>query len=93
MRNTFMSFHWLTQISPSATHGLALVAVAWLFVMRGCVQGNRLQILARDGPAHDPDALLRGLPGQKGLDRTVACRLARLYLVLFRETHEGDHMR
>jgi hypothetical protein len=46
MRNTFMSFHWLTQISPSATHGLALVAVAWLFVMRGCAQGNRSQILA-----------------------------------------------
>jgi hypothetical protein len=46
MRNTFMSFHWLTQISPSATHGLALVAVAWLFVLRGCAQGNRLQILA-----------------------------------------------
>jgi hypothetical protein len=46
MRNTFMSYHWLTQISPSATHGLALVAAAWLFVMRGCAQGNRLQILA-----------------------------------------------
>jgi hypothetical protein len=46
MRNTFMSFHWLTQISPSATHGLALVAAAWLFVTRGCVQGNRLQVLA-----------------------------------------------
>ena len=46
MRNTFMSFHWLTQISPSATHGLALVATAWLFVMKGCAQGNRLQILA-----------------------------------------------
>jgi hypothetical protein len=46
MRNPFMSFHWLTQISPSATHGLALVAVAWLFVMRGCAQGSRLQIVA-----------------------------------------------
>jgi hypothetical protein len=46
MRNTFMSYHWLTQISPSATYGLALLAVAWLFVMRGCTQGNRLQMLA-----------------------------------------------
>jgi hypothetical protein len=46
MRNTFMSYRWLTQISPSATYGLALLAVAWLFVMRGCAQGNRLQILA-----------------------------------------------
>jgi hypothetical protein len=46
MRNTFMSYHWLTQISPSATYGLALLAVAWLFVMRGCTQGSRLQVLA-----------------------------------------------
>src|SRR5450759_3683449 len=46
MQNTFMSYHWLTQISPSATYGLALLAVAWLFVMRGCLQGNRLQVLA-----------------------------------------------
>ena len=45
MRNTFMSYHWLTQISPSATYGLGLLAVAWLFVIRGCTQGNRLQML------------------------------------------------
>jgi hypothetical protein len=44
--NTFMSYHWLTQISPSATYGLALLAMAWLFVLRGCMQGNRLQLLA-----------------------------------------------
>ena len=46
MQNTFMSYHWLTQISPSATYGLALLAVAWLFVIRGCSQGSRLQVLA-----------------------------------------------
>jgi hypothetical protein len=46
MRNTFMSYHWLTQISPSTTYGLALLAAAWLFVLRGCTQGNRLQLLA-----------------------------------------------
>lgn len=46
MRNPFMSYHWLTQISPSATGGLALLAVAWLFVIRGCTQGNRLQVIA-----------------------------------------------
>jgi hypothetical protein len=46
MRNTFMSYHWLTQISPSATYGVALLAVAWLFVLRGCAQGSRLQVLA-----------------------------------------------
>src|ERR1700690_4177175 len=46
MRNPFMSYHWLTQISPSATGGLTLLAVAWLFVIRGCTQGNRLQVIA-----------------------------------------------
>ncbi len=46
MRNPFMSYHWLTQISPSASYGLAVLAVAWLFVMRGCAQGRRLQVIA-----------------------------------------------
>lgn len=40
MSNTFMSYHWLTQISPSATYGLAMLAVAWLFVLQGCQQGS-----------------------------------------------------
>jgi len=44
MRNTFMSYQWLTQISPSATYGLALLAVAWLFVIQGCVRGSRAQL-------------------------------------------------
>lgn len=42
--NTFMSYHWLTQISPSATYGLALLVVAWLFVIQGCARGSRLQL-------------------------------------------------
>jgi hypothetical protein len=46
MQNTFMSYHWLTQISPSATYGLALLAIAWLFVIQGCAQGSRLQVIA-----------------------------------------------
>ncbi|HWA71028.1 MAG TPA: hypothetical protein VG937_01765 [Polyangiaceae bacterium] len=40
MHNKFMSYHWLTQISPSATYGLALLAVAWLFVIKGCTEGS-----------------------------------------------------
>jgi hypothetical protein len=44
MQNPFMSYHWLTQISPSATYGLALLAVAWLFVIQGCTRGSRLQL-------------------------------------------------
>jgi hypothetical protein len=45
MQNTFMSYHWLTHISPSAPYGLALLTVAWLFVIQGCVQGSRVQLL------------------------------------------------
>ncbi len=44
MANPFMSYHFLTQISPSATYGLALLAVAWLFVVRGCRQGSLVQL-------------------------------------------------
>lgn len=44
MNNPFMSYHWLTQISPSATYGLAVLVVAWLFVIKGCVQASRLQL-------------------------------------------------
>lgn len=46
MDNAFLSYHWLTQISPSATHGLALLAVAWAFVLQGCVRGSPLQLAA-----------------------------------------------
>ena len=46
MQNTFMSYHWLTQISPSASYGLALLALAWLFVLLGCTRGSRLQLVA-----------------------------------------------
>jgi hypothetical protein len=44
--NPFLSYHWLTQISPSATYGLAVLAVAWLFVLKGCARGSRVQVLA-----------------------------------------------
>jgi hypothetical protein len=46
MQNTFMSYHWLTQISPSASYGLALLALAWLFVLLGCQRGNPSQLVA-----------------------------------------------
>ena len=45
MQNTFMSYHWLTQISPSASYGLAVLALAWLFVLLGCTRGSRLQLV------------------------------------------------
>lgn len=46
MRNPFMSYHFLTQISPSATHGVALLALGWLLVLRGCRRGSALQLAA-----------------------------------------------
>ncbi|HSS40707.1 MAG TPA: hypothetical protein VLT58_18215, partial [Polyangia bacterium] len=46
MQNPFMSYHWLTQISPSASYGLALLAMAWLFVLLGCTRASRLQLAA-----------------------------------------------
>jgi len=46
LQNTFMSYHWLTQISPSASYGLALLALAWLFVLLGCTRGRPLQLIA-----------------------------------------------
>jgi hypothetical protein len=46
LQNPFMSYHWLTQISPSANYGLALLSVAWLFVIVGCTRGSGLQLLA-----------------------------------------------
>lgn len=42
---TFMSYHCLTHISPGATYGIAVLALAWLFVMRGCTRGSLLQVL------------------------------------------------
>ena len=44
MQNPFLSYHFLTQISPSATYGLALLAVAWLFVVQGSTRGSRAQL-------------------------------------------------
>lgn len=46
MDNTFLSYHWLTHISPSATYGLSLLAVAWLFIFSACKRTNRHQLLA-----------------------------------------------
>jgi len=39
-----MSYNWLTQISPGATFGLAVLALAWLFVILGCMRGSFAQV-------------------------------------------------
>jgi hypothetical protein len=67
MGNPFMSYHFLTQISPSATYGLALLAVAWLFVVRACAEaapaappdGSTTESTVRDGQAGSRTPLLQ----------------------------------
>ena len=44
MQNQFMSYHWLTHISPSATYGLSLLSVAWTFVLKGCLKQSLSQV-------------------------------------------------
>jgi hypothetical protein len=44
--NTYLSYHWLTQIAPGTTYGIAMLAAAWLLVIVGCTRGSFLQILA-----------------------------------------------
>ena len=44
MGNTFLSYHWLAQISPGATFGLSMIALAWLFVLRGSTRGSLFQV-------------------------------------------------
>ena len=64
MQNTFLSYHWLTQISPSASYGLALVALAWLFVLLGCT-------------ARQPDTARRRLARRRDPRRLQAALLHR----------------
>jgi hypothetical protein len=42
--NPFLSYHWITQISPGALFGLVLTALAWLLVITGCLRGSVWQI-------------------------------------------------
>jgi hypothetical protein len=44
MRNTFLSYHWLAQISPGATFGLSIAALAWVFILRGCLRGRLFHV-------------------------------------------------
>ncbi len=36
----WLSYHWLQQISPTGAIGVAVLAVAWMFVLEGCRRGN-----------------------------------------------------
>lgn len=51
MQNRFMSYHFLTHISPSATYGLAILSVAWLFVLQGSVQKSFKKVIVGWGIA------------------------------------------
>jgi hypothetical protein len=46
MQNPFMSYSWLSQISPGVPYGVALLGAAWLFVILGCQRGSVVQLAA-----------------------------------------------
>lgn len=38
--NHFLSYHWLQQVGPGLLYGVALMAIAWLFMFEGCKRGS-----------------------------------------------------
>ena len=44
--NEWLNFHWLVQISPGLNYGIAVIALAWLFMFIGCDTGRKKLILA-----------------------------------------------
>ncbi len=39
LNNHWYSYQWLQQISPSGMYGIALMAIAWIFMLEGCKKG------------------------------------------------------
>jgi hypothetical protein len=40
--NKWLSYHWLQQISPAGSYGVALLALCWLLMIKGCAAGRPL---------------------------------------------------
>ncbi len=41
IKNPYLSYHWLQQVAPTGTYGVALGALAWWLVFEGCRTRNR----------------------------------------------------
>lgn len=44
MGNPFLSYHWLQQIGPANSYGIAIMAIAWLFMLDGCKRGSWVKV-------------------------------------------------
>jgi len=45
-RNSYLSYHWLQGVGPAGLYGVALLALAWTLVLRGCAHRSAVQLLA-----------------------------------------------
>lgn len=45
MSNPWLSYHWLQQAAPAGAYGVALMALAWIFMFEGCRRGSVPAIL------------------------------------------------
>jgi hypothetical protein len=46
VHNYWLSFHWLAQISPGCSYGIALIVVCWILMFQACKTGRFLLLLA-----------------------------------------------
>lgn len=44
--NKWLSYNWLQQIAPGGMYGVALMALAWVFMFDGCERGKARSVLA-----------------------------------------------
>ncbi len=43
--NRYLSYHFLTQVNLGMLYGIACAAIAWIFVLEGCVRGKYLSVI------------------------------------------------
>ena len=44
--NDFLSYHWMQNVGPAGMYGVAMLALAWTLVLRGCERSSGLQVIA-----------------------------------------------
>jgi hypothetical protein len=44
--NRLLSYHFMQVVAPAGAYGVSLLALAWLFMVRGCAARQRAQVLA-----------------------------------------------
>jgi hypothetical protein len=46
VQNYWLSYHWLSQISPTCSYGIAWIVVCWILMFRACKTGRILLLLS-----------------------------------------------